>query len=112
MPCPSAVFDEGQPNSLCSPIVTALVRVAGRVRDRLSADTCEHRRPASTATCARSPTPAGLESGELLAVLNNLLLELAAFAGLLQENTTRTQGWRFLDLGRRLERCTADGRGV
>ena len=30
---------------------------------------------------------------------------LAAFAGLLSENPTRSHGWRFLDIGRRLERA-------
>jgi uncharacterized alpha-E superfamily protein len=31
-------------------------------------------------------------------------MTLSAFAGLVMENTTRGQGWRFLDIGRRLER--------
>ena len=33
-----------------------------------------------------------------------LLVSLAAFGGLATESMTRGQGWRFLDMGRRLER--------
>jgi uncharacterized circularly permuted ATP-grasp superfamily protein/uncharacterized alpha-E superfamily protein len=39
------------------------------------------------------------------AVLNQTLLHLAAFHGLARENMTRAQGWRFLDIGLRLERA-------
>lgn len=42
--------------------------------------------------------------GDVLSVLDNLLLHLSALAGMSKENTTRGSGWRFLDLGRRLER--------
>ena len=38
-------------------------------------------------------------------VLNQTLLHLAAFHGLARENMTRAQGWRFLDIGLRLERA-------
>jgi uncharacterized alpha-E superfamily protein len=37
-------------------------------------------------------------------VLDNAVMLLVAFAGLASESMTRTQGWRFLDLGRRIER--------
>jgi uncharacterized alpha-E superfamily protein len=33
------------------------------------------------------------------------VLGLAAFGGLVMESVTRGEGWRFLDMGRRLERC-------
>jgi uncharacterized alpha-E superfamily protein len=36
--------------------------------------------------------------------LNRTVLTLAAFGGLAVESMTRGEGWRFLDLGRRLER--------
>jgi uncharacterized alpha-E superfamily protein len=38
-------------------------------------------------------------------VLNQTLLHLAAFHGLARENMTRAQGWRFLDIGLRIERA-------
>jgi uncharacterized alpha-E superfamily protein len=37
-------------------------------------------------------------------VLNQTLISLAAFHGLARENMTRAQGWRFIDLGYRIER--------
>jgi len=42
----------------------------------------------------------------VLALLNTLIVDLAAFAGMEMENMTRGHGWRFLDIGRRLERST------
>src|SRR6476661_3390052 len=41
---------------------------------------------------------------EVLAHLNRLITDLAAFSGMEMENMTRGHGWRFLDLGRRIER--------
>lgn len=40
------------------------------------------------------------------AMLNTLVLDLAAFNGMEMENMTRGHGWVFLDLGRRIERTT------
>ena len=37
-------------------------------------------------------------------LLDRAIITLSAFAGLLNESTTRGPGWRFLELGRRLER--------
>lgn len=54
--------------------------------------------------------PSAILSGEahLLDQVNTLdhaILTLASFSGLMMENMTRSQGWRFLDIGRRLERA-------
>lgn len=38
-------------------------------------------------------------------LLDHAIVTLSAFAGLLMESTTRGYGWRFLDIGRRLERA-------
>lgn len=50
--------------------------------------------------------PADPESRFLAAItlLDRAIVTLSAFAGLLTENTTRGYGWRFLEIGRRLER--------
>jgi uncharacterized alpha-E superfamily protein len=40
-----------------------------------------------------------------IGVLDRAVMTLSAFSGLLMENTTRGEGWRFLELGRRLERA-------
>src|SRR5690606_30965853 len=42
---------------------------------------------------------------ETLDLLNTLVLDLSAFTGTAMENMTRGHGWRFLDLGRRIERA-------
>jgi uncharacterized alpha-E superfamily protein len=34
-----------------------------------------------------------------------MIIDLSAFSGLIAESMTRTLGWRFLDLGRRVERA-------
>ena len=53
---------------------------------------------------ARLPAGAFLLSSAQ-GVLDNLILDLAAIAGMQQENMTRGHGWRFLELGRRIERA-------
>ena len=40
----------------------------------------------------------------MLDLLNRTVLTLAAFGGLAVESMTRGEGWRFLDMGRKLER--------
>ncbi len=42
--------------------------------------------------------------GEVATLLNRLVITLSAFSGLGMESMTRGQGWRFLDIGRRIER--------
>ena len=46
----------------------------------------------------------GMCAGDAMGVLNQALLSLAAFRGLARENMTRAHGWRFLDMGQRIER--------
>ena len=46
----------------------------------------------------------GHETDDALRLLNRLIPYLAAFSGMEMENMTRGYGWRFLDMGRRLER--------
>jgi uncharacterized circularly permuted ATP-grasp superfamily protein/uncharacterized alpha-E superfamily protein len=43
-------------------------------------------------------------------LLDNLVERFAGFAGLVSESTTRGQAWRFLDIGRRLERVDSIAR--
>jgi len=48
--------------------------------------------------------PGRLPLAHATALMHSLVLDLAAFNGMEMENMTRGHGWRFLDLGRRLER--------
>src|SRR6266516_6769323 len=54
---------------------------------------------------ARSASDGALLAGEAVGIINQTLLGLAAFQGLARENMTRAQGWRFLDMGYRIERA-------
>ncbi len=99
----SILFDEKRPGGLATTI-TALHRLAGRVRDRISTDMWRilsslEIHPAR----AREPLPRKA-LGEVLDLLDRKVITLAAFGGLVNEGMTRGQGWRFLDMGRRLER--------
>jgi uncharacterized circularly permuted ATP-grasp superfamily protein/uncharacterized alpha-E superfamily protein len=85
--------------------VDRLQRVAGRVRDRLSLDTWRNIQ-ALRADLRRLPPSLSGDFGEVQAGLNRLILTLEASSGLVMENMTRGLGWRFLDIGRRMERAT------
>jgi uncharacterized circularly permuted ATP-grasp superfamily protein/uncharacterized alpha-E superfamily protein len=110
------VFDEGRTGSLQF-ILSALHRVAGMVRDRLSTDTWRILRSLDLPFAGRlaeqregrgmhvSSLNDGTTLSEVLALLDQLVLSLAAFGGLAMESMTRGQAWRFLDMGRRLERA-------
>jgi uncharacterized alpha-E superfamily protein len=82
-------------------VLGRLKHIAFVVRVRFSADTWRivnklqvDARPGS-----------GRVAVEALAALNALIVDLAAFSGMEMENMTRGHGWRFLDIGRRLERA-------
>jgi len=102
----AAVFDPEKPSSLRS----VLARVSGLalvMRDRLSTDTF---RVARTLLEPISEMEKRLEESEALAAtcalsaLHRALPMLCALQGLAAENMTRTQAWRFLDMGVRVER--------
>lgn len=100
---PEAVFDDQVPRSLRSTIAKAM-RLISTVRDRVSVDAWRviHR------VDEASRRPHGLkvlDPSDVLVIMDSVLTDLLAFAGLASESMTRTQGWRFLDLGRRIERA-------
>jgi uncharacterized alpha-E superfamily protein len=77
---------------------------AAAARDRLSDDTWR--------LFNRLDRDARLPAGPFIistaqGVLDTLVLDLTAFSGMQQENMTRGHGWRFLEIGKRVERaCT------
>ncbi len=83
-------------------LVRAARRAASSLRERLSADfwtlltNLETRMLSRVHTCTSEA--AALEQAE------NALQTLAALSGLAQENMNRGVSWRFLDMGRRIER--------
>ena len=99
---PDLMRDSSRPGSL--PDLLSRIRFnAASARDRLSDDTWRliHRMERD----ARLPAGAFL-STNAHATLDTLILDLAAFGGMHLENVTRGHGWRFLELGRRLERAS------
>ena len=82
--------------------LAALQSVARAVRDRLSNDTWR-----VILALDETAWPKGMNErlNEVLARLNFMLTTLASFGGLASESLTRGQVWRFLDMGRRLERA-------
>jgi uncharacterized circularly permuted ATP-grasp superfamily protein/uncharacterized alpha-E superfamily protein len=100
----ATLFDAQHAGSLVS-VGRHILRVSRMVRDRVSADTWrvlttldDELRDASEGD---RPSLGG--TGTLL---NRTVQALAAFSGLASESMTRGQAWRFLDMGRRLERAT------
>lgn len=98
---PWFVLDRREAGSVRSILETTLT-IAARVRDRLSVDSWrilldmqeQFRRP---------PQPIDLTT--LGNLTNQLILDLSAFSGMVTESVTRTQAYRFLVIGRRLERA-------
>jgi uncharacterized alpha-E superfamily protein len=83
----------------------AAFRAAGAVRDRLSADTFRVLGTLGDEAdradqLLRSPTTHALGG-----FLDRIVTGLSALSGLAMESMTRGHGWRFLDMGRRLERA-------
>jgi uncharacterized circularly permuted ATP-grasp superfamily protein/uncharacterized alpha-E superfamily protein len=79
-----------------------LRHVAWLVRDRLSGDAWRILNQLHQDLRADRPPE---RSGDGLVLLNRMIMSLAAFSGMEAENMTRGHGWRFLDIGRRLERA-------
>jgi len=96
------IFDAKRRGSLGA-IAGEMQRLAMLVRDRTSNDLW---RVLSQLGDVLAPAdPASPRPADANAVLNQTLLHLSAFHGLARENMTRAQGWRFLDIGLRVERA-------
>ena len=86
-----------------------LRRIATAVRDRLSLDTWRILNQIREDFRLRHGR---IQLDDVLAHLNRMITDLAAFSGMEMENMTRGHGWRFLDIGRRLERSVNSARLV
>ena len=99
------LHDPRRPGGLLESI-DATHRTASIVRDRISVDGWRiinqlYFPPSNSATAIRSSA----DLAAALAPLNQLLTWLSAFSGLCNDSMTRGPGWRFLDIGRRIERA-------
>ena len=86
--------------------VAQTVRVAGAVRDRLSSDNW---RLLNRLSQALPRTPEGVDLDEALELLDETIIALVAVGGLEMAHMTRNDGWRFLSIGRHLERLSFVG---
>ncbi|WP_337186399.1 circularly permuted type 2 ATP-grasp protein [Phenylobacterium sp.] len=95
-----ALLDPGAWGSVISTI-RAEMRTAASMRERLSADfwALLVGIEGGLAKAGRLETEA-----DVLRLTNRALQTMAALSGLAQENMNRVAGWRFLDIGRRIER--------
>jgi uncharacterized circularly permuted ATP-grasp superfamily protein/uncharacterized alpha-E superfamily protein len=79
-------------------------RVAWLLRDRISLDAWLILNQLDQQFSSRPPAEA-VQVGAAQDLLNHAVITLSAFGGLVMESMTRGDGWRFLDIGRRLERA-------
>ncbi|WP_437192324.1 circularly permuted type 2 ATP-grasp protein [Planctomicrobium sp. SH527] len=96
---PQAIFDTNHSKSLRSSIIEAM-RLISIVRDRMSIDAWRIVQRIDELSRRKIGN-----ASDVIEFLDRVILDLVAFSGLAAESMTRTQGWRFLDLGRRVERA-------
>lgn len=98
----AVIFQKDRPESV-SFHLARVQSVARNVRDRLSPDSWH-----ILSRLDRSfMRPVGMPKAPIsqaLEVLDDTLFSLSAFSGLAMESMTRGLGWRFMDMGRRIER--------
>ena len=100
---PDSVFDRQQPRGLQA-CVLHMVDKATEVRDRISLD--GYRIITQIGDNLLDPGPAAQKDiGIMIERVDRLITYLTALSGLSMEGMTRTHGWRFLQLGRRIERA-------
>lgn len=103
----AAVTDPAAAYSLAGTL-NRLLWAAAQVRGRLSSENWRGLMEVQRETQQLHPTL--LTPGAALELLNRLLMEVSALSGFALDDMTRDDGWRFLMIGRRLERLqfTAD----
>ncbi len=97
------IYDAEARNSLPSN-VRRIRRVGWLLRDRISADAWRVINQLDLQLSA-PPPPEPIRIGSAQALLDRAIATLAAFSGMVMESMTRGDGWRFLDMGRRIERA-------
>jgi uncharacterized circularly permuted ATP-grasp superfamily protein/uncharacterized alpha-E superfamily protein len=104
----AALRSKARPGSALSLLGEAR-RTASVIRDRLSTDAV---RALSDLAALFEHGGEAFSQAEALDLCDQSLRIMAAFSGLVQENMNRLSGWRFLEIGRRIERGVLTGRCV
>ncbi len=92
----NALYQRDRLDSLIS-ILKLVQKAARKVRDRLSHD--------SSRIINRLEDLADYPAKDPLEFIDETLFALSGFSGLAMESMTRSLGWRFMDMGRRVERA-------
>jgi uncharacterized circularly permuted ATP-grasp superfamily protein/uncharacterized alpha-E superfamily protein len=79
-------------------------RVAWQLKERMSADTWRVLQQLDMDLSRPAPPSIDQRFVAEMTLLDHSVVTMSAFSGLMMENTTRGPGWRFLDIGRRIER--------
>ncbi len=79
-------------------------RVSWPIKERLSQDTWRVLQQLETDFSTSPPANPEVRLVAAMNLLDHSIVTLSAFAGLLMANTTRGNGWYFMDIGRRLAR--------
>ena len=80
-------------------------RSVRNLKERLSVDTWRVLQQLESQLSGFAPANPDLRYLGEMDLLDGAIVTLSAFSGLLMENTTRGAGWRFLEIGRRMERA-------
>jgi len=107
---PRSLFDDQEPNGLAR-AMTEVQRLSARTRDWLSPETWRQLHE-SAASFLGARVPRWDDLADVLAILDRLQVDLASVSGLMHFGMIRGPAWRFLDLGRRIERGRNIGRLV
>ncbi|NQV26934.1 MAG: circularly permuted type 2 ATP-grasp protein, partial [Rhodopirellula sp.] len=100
---PASVFDLRESLSL-KVTMDGVARLVNTVRDRLSADAWQTLNQLHPDWNVSATKVKQIDSTRLLQLVQRVINGVAQFGGLSSEGMTRTQVWRFLELGRRIER--------
>jgi uncharacterized circularly permuted ATP-grasp superfamily protein/uncharacterized alpha-E superfamily protein len=98
-----AVLTRSDLDSALPRLAAAARSAASVIRDRFSPDAW--RAISDLTDMIASPLPAGPAESAIAERVEAALRIISAFSGLAQENMTQLAGWRFLELGRRIERA-------
>lgn len=100
---PASIFNTQEVLSLKS-TMDSLARLIHSVRDRLSVDAWQTLNLLTDDWNPSAKQLKRLDSAYLLQLAQRIINAVATFGGFSTEGMTRTQVWRFLELGRRIER--------
>ncbi|HUD85929.1 MAG TPA: circularly permuted type 2 ATP-grasp protein [Xanthobacteraceae bacterium] len=98
-----AVMTRGEPDGALLCLAGAARAAASVIRDRFSPDAW--RAINDLATMIAAPLPLGPSESAIAERVEAALRIISSFSGFAQENMTQLAGWRFLELGRRIERA-------